>query len=272
MSAVFVLPQSTAVHMITDAVDYTKEGVVHSVNLVKAQVVATLPVAISATGPGSLGPLLADRIAGEFESFDDLIARGSDWLAGEFNRIADDHLRGDASSSMYLIGWHHQANRPAAYAVNLWSDKSTLIQQVLARSPNAGDAEATRSKLIEMISIAGTPLPSEEMLNHCCFEFKSTDDYDDVDLLHLMEVARQQRYDGAHWVGGKALLTTIDSDGVRQRVIHHWTEDRPSQKIQPTLIADWKAWRASRSAPSEPSTLSRLKREMLERKARKANR
>lgn len=278
MSGVFVLPQSKSVHMICDAVDYDLNGVVQRVNLAKVQTVATLPVAIAATGPGILGPLLADRIAGEFDSFDDLIERGSAWIAAEFDSIADRHFGGDASSTIYLAGWHHEANRPAAYSVNLWSDGSSRIQQVLASSRNGADAARTRSILVEAKSINGTPLPRADVIESSCFVLRRDDEYvPEVDLLHLLELARQQQHDGAHWIGGKALLTSIDATGVRQRVIHHWQEDKPGQKISPEPIADWQAWRAARAANNTISTvdssnMSRLKRAMMERKARKAKR
>ena len=42
-----------------------------------------------------------------------------------------------------------------------------------------------------------------------------------------------------HYVGGNALLTTIDKTGMTQRVVHRWTEDHVGEVIKPKAI-DWK--------------------------------
>jgi hypothetical protein len=67
----------------------------------------------------------------------------------------------------------------------------------------------------------------------------------DIDLLHLMEIARHEEIQGCHWVGGKAVLTSIDSSGVTQNTLHVWEEDMVGDLITPLPI-DWKAWRAAR--------------------------
>lgn len=97
-------------------------------------------------------------------------------------------------------------------------------------------------------------------------------------MLHLAEIARQECLEGAHWVGGKALLTTIDARGVTQRVVHHWKEDQVGELITPTPVA-WKEWLAERKrdraagavegAGIDLSGLSRLQRERMLKKARK---
>jgi hypothetical protein len=89
-----------------------------------------------------------------------------------------------------------------------------------------------------------------------------------MDLLHLTKIELDD--DGLSWVGGKAILTTVDERGISQRLVHHWTEDAVGWPIKPRSI-DWTGWRASR-LPAPPENISRLRRQMLERKMRKTAR
>jgi hypothetical protein len=261
--------------MLTDGLAYDKAGVARMVNLAKAHALPTLPAAMSCTGPAILSPLIAENIANEFSSFDDLVERANEWLPQMFNQVAEKYRDGDAASSLYLVGWHEKRGCPAAYAVDLWTDKSTMIGTVLGNSRNAANVQ--RSKLLRQSTIAGTPL-DPGLIERSGFTVRPNDDYvPELDLLHIAEVARHERIEGAYWVGGLALLTSIDATGVRQRVIHRWKEDNVGQKITPVPIPDWQAWRAARTASNTVQTvdfsgMSRLKREMMQRKARKANR
>jgi hypothetical protein len=91
------------------------------------------------------------------------------------------------------------------------------------------------------------------------------------DLLHILEVQRQNK--GGHYkfhlVGGFALLTTITKDGITQRVVHVWPEDKVGEVITPAPV-NWPQWRAKhkRLAPTM-AALSKLQRDRLAKKARK---
>jgi hypothetical protein len=127
-------------------------GELHSVDLDKCIALSELHMAIAANGPALLGRHLAERIAGEFDSFDDFIIRGESILPDMFQEYAD-----DAFSTMYAIGWHRTANRPAAYCMNLWTDNSTRIAQVIENS--SADSGVQRDKFEELL-LSGTPGPS----------------------------------------------------------------------------------------------------------------
>lgn len=262
MSSVFVLPQSKSVHMMTDGLVYDREGVVQATNLAKAHALPTLPMAMSCTGPAFMSPLIAEKIAMEFSSFDEYVDSADEWLPAVFDVLAEKHRDGDAASAFYIIGWHERENRPAAYCADLWTDKSSRIERILA---NSGNREVARAKLIEQTTIAGVPL-KPELVVQCGFRERPNDQYDpELDLLHVTEVARQERIEDAHWVGGKILLTSIDAKGVTQRVVHHYAEDRVGALIEPGPVSDWRAWRATREKPAG----SWLKRQMADRKKRK---
>jgi hypothetical protein len=81
----------------------------------------------------------------------------------------------------------------------------------------------------------------------------------ETDLLHLLEIQRRKKVDtGQSYVGGQAVLITITRDGVEQRIVHTWPDDKAGQPIVPLPI-DWTAWRLAR----QTAGLSRLKMEWM---------
>lgn len=276
MSCVFMLPQSQSVHMIVDSVAYAPDGLIIATNLSKAKTIPTLNMAFSITGPANFAGLMTDIIAGSFATFDAFVDAAEAWLPDVFNDLADERRGGDALATFYVIGWSERHRRGESYSLNMWTDGSSRLYEVLANS-NGNSNELPTRKLVRQTGIAGTPLPSDELADACRYVIKRTDDYvAAVDLLHLAEIARHEEIEGKHWVGGKAVLTSIDAAGISQKIIQIWGEDKIGEYIAPQPI-DWKAWRASRTASNTVSTvdfsnMSRLKREMMARKARKANR
>ena len=174
-----------------------------------------------------------------------MVKNGNECLPKLFKEYADDERDGDANSTFYMIGWHRAQNRPAAYCMDLWTDNSTRIAEVMANSPNAALTE--RFKLKEQLA-AGTPLPGPDLLAAAGWSMPADEnDMDpEIGLLHLMEIQRHEEVEGAHWVGGGAFLTSIDRNGVTQRVVHQWREDKVGEFIAPLPI-DYDAWMAARS-------------------------
>jgi hypothetical protein len=187
--------------------------------------------------------------------------------------MAEEHRGGDAFSMVYLIGWRERENRPAAYSINLSTAESTHRSFIESNSLSAGDYGRLKEQVL-----AGTPLPSRELLDAACFTIHEDDErfVPDADLLHMMEVQRHEEMDGHHWVGGKCVLTTVAEGRVTQKVVHHWVEDVVGRPIEPKPIADWRAWRAALDAAHVksvvPEGMSRLQRDVWERKQRKLNR
>ncbi|MGY4501095.1 hypothetical protein ACVWYH_005026 [Bradyrhizobium sp. GM24.11] len=71
----------------------------------------------------------------------------------------------------------------------------------------------------------------------------------EIDLLQLLEVQRRILYRnrGHHFIGGWALLTSVDQNGASQRRVHAWTEDKVGELIEPQPV-DWLRWRSEREA------------------------
>lgn len=272
MSAILVLRQHDSVHMMTDGAAYEQpSGIMHSVDLKKCFAMPEISAAVSCTGPATLSGYWGYRLPEVFDSFDDLVATGNDRLPSLFEEYADAMREGDAFSTFYVIGWHAGAARPAAYCMDMWTDSSSRIDQVLANGHAAGTTVPQRFKLAEQLA-AGTPIPAADRMTAA--GLKIADDVNrmdpEIDLLHLMEVQRHEKIEGHHWVGGNAMLTSIDRHGVSQRIVHTWSEDEVGKVIEPPPI-DYKAWRTARTMARIriPDGLSRLQRERMEKKARK---
>lgn len=276
MSACFVMQQSASVHMMVDSLAYERGGRVVMVNLSKGHALPTLGAAISAIGPAALSRHLADRIAYDFSSFDDLIRDGEAYIAEQFDFLAEESRSGNANGTMFLIGWHRETGLPGSYSMDMWTDDSDRAQQVTENSGfSKAYAESVRGKLIKQPAdqINGSPMPSPQLADEAGFRIHNSNDryVPEIDLLHLMEIARHERIEDAHWVGGKAVLTSISKDGLSQRVVEHWQGDQIGEFVAPDPI-DWKAWRAARSVEAAGVNLdgmSRLQRERMEKKARK---
>jgi hypothetical protein len=269
LSSIIVLRQRSSVHLMCDAAAYEQSsGILHSVDLKKCHAMPSLSAAVSCTGPAMLSGWFGLKLPQVAESFDDLIARYREILPSLFEQYANEMRDGDASSTLYLVGWHGAKQRPAAYSIELFTDKSTRIKQMI-KNGLPGTAPPKPYELEETI-LAGTPLPGPDLLEAAGLSFPDDENEmsPEIDLLHLMEVQRHERIEGAHWVGGNALLTSIDRRGIVQRIVHHWQEDEVGDVISPAPI-DWPAWRAARVASSPAPFVSRLKRQIQERNARK---
>jgi hypothetical protein len=267
VSSILVLRQRSSVHLMCDAATYDyPAGILRAVDLKKCYALPGLSAAVSCTGPADLGAFFGHCLPQHVTSFDRLIAMGNEIIPELFENYAEAVRGGDANSTLYLIGWHEGAQRPAAYSIELWTEGSSKITNVLDNSANAASIE--RYKLKETI-LAGTPLPGPDLLAAAGLSIPDDENEmsPEIDLLHLMEVQRHERIDGNYWVGGHAFLTSIDRRGISQRVVHRWEEDRVGSLITPPAI-DWSAWRAVREATA-PAPISRLRRMMLERRDKK---
>ena len=254
MSSALVLRQRNSVHMMTDACSYqAPSGILRAVNLSKCLAMPTLNAAVSSTGPSENSALFCMGLMKRFSSFDEIIEFGEEALPEMFEDLSERFRGNDAISSLYLIGWHERQGRPAAYSMELWTDDSSQLERVLENSPRKA---RERFKFKEEL-LAGTPLPGRDLLDAAGFVIHEDDErfVPEIDLLHIMEVQRHEEIEGAYWVGGAALLTSIDRRGITQRVVHRWTEDEIGKPIRPRPI-DWKQWRRNHPVNGVPIGLS----------------
>jgi hypothetical protein len=246
LTAIFVLRQRSSVHLITDGAVYDgATGELRAVDFVKCVEFPEMQMAIACTGPALLSRYLGERIEDECDSFDDFVGRGEVLLPEMFREYAEEARNADAFSTVYVVGWHrHAIPRPAAYCMNMWTDVSTRLAQVVENS--SADSGYQRFKFEELL-FSGTPVPGGDLLQAAGFTIPAdvNDLRPELDLLHLMEIARHEEIEGHHWVGGEAVLTSITESGVAQKTLHVWGEDVVGDPITP-LPVDWAAWRAAR--------------------------
>jgi len=267
MSAINALVQRSSVHMMTDGLSYI-DGVPFEVDVHKALELVPWRAALAATGPAKLGEFFAAEVVERFRSFDHLIAEGEVVLGQLFRAYADEYREGDAVSTLVLIGWLDGEDRPAAFAIEMATDGEKLkwVEQ-----HSTTDSEVIRFKLAELAEIAMPPV-SLAMLQAARYTFKDYEAMDpETELLHLLEIQRRIPFDDRYYVGGQALLTSIDRSGVHQRIVHKWDEDEPGKVIipQPIEWAEWLSKRALKAAGIDLSGLSRLQRERMLKKVRK---
>ena len=267
MSAINALVQSSSVHMMTDGLSYL-DNVTLEVNVHKTLELMPWRAALAATGPARFGEFLAVEVVERFRSFDHLIAEGESVLCQLFYHYANEYRDGDAVSTLGLIGWLDGEDRPAAYAMEMATDGERLK---FVEMHSSSQVDTVRFKLFELETFAMPP-PTLAMLQAASYQFQDHDAMDpETELLHLLEIQRRIPFDGRYYVGGQALLTSIDRSGVHQRIVHKWDEDEPGKVIVPQPI-DWAAWLSKRTltaAGIDISGLSRLQRERMLKKARK---
>jgi len=243
MSAINGFVRSNAAFLLTDGLSYF-EGIPDDVNLNKAHRLYRLNAVVAATGPAQFGEWMSTRLA--YKSFDNLIETAEWQITHHFKRYAREYRDGDAVSCVVLAGWHEKEERPAIYSIELetaGTPKALLVRQ------NAEFEEKHVATRLTELPIIAMPPPSREEFQEAGFDLIA--DVEKVDpesyLLHCMEIQRRKRFDGRHVVGGHAVLTTVTRDGVTQRVVHRWPEDRVGKTIRPKPM-DWKAWKAERVA------------------------
>ena len=167
-------------------------------------------------------------------------------ITHHFERYAREYRDGDAASCVVLAGWHEKDDRPAIYSIELetaGTPKALLVRQSVEFEEKHVAASLTELPIISM------PPPSREDFRAAGYDLRA--DLEKVDpesyLLHCMEIQRRKRFDGRHVVGGHAVLTTVTRDGVAQRAVHSWPEDRAGKPIKPKPM-DWQGWKARRAA------------------------
>lgn len=264
MSAVNVLVQSDAVHLMTDGLLYA-DGEVLQTNMQKCIPLKGMRAAIAATGPASFPYLLAEMLEQDCTSFDEVVAKDREWFRGAFDWYVKNERNGaNEYATVILIGWLEREDRPACFAIEL-SNGGEKAEWIERNNPNV-DPNSVAHDLIELPIIAN-PMPQVGELIAAGWPIGVDRDKRDaeIDLLHMLEIQRRKRMDdGRYYVGGQAALTTVDRNGVTQRVVHTWAEDKAGKPIIPRPV-EWERWRLERQAAG----LSRLKRERMVKKARK---
>ncbi|MCS3896109.1 hypothetical protein M2171_005242 [Bradyrhizobium japonicum USDA 38] len=95
--------------------------------------------------------------------------------------------------------------------------------------------DAVAHDLVELPILANPTPPVEDLLAAGWPIGVDRDKRDaKADLLHMLEIQRRREAsDGKYYIGGHAVLTTVTADGVTQRAVHRWPEDRAGKPVRP---------------------------------------
>jgi hypothetical protein len=261
-----MLRQRDCIHLAVDAAAYFVSGKVAGFRE-KCRAIPALHCAVTTLGPSLWQDIIVDAIADNFTSFDDMRA-GIEPLIEEIfeahsTSVSDGghEVWGDA----WIIGWSEQRQAPEGFTIcfrhlDEWN-----------RMVAAGDTVARRPFRIDPLGSLGLnwhPHPTAQELFEARFPIplNETDRLiPEIDLLQLMEIQRRLPFDkvggGAYCIGGFALLTSVDRNGVSQRRIHEWP-DEVGKIIEPGPPPDWAKWRAERERAlevKEPISLHSLR-------------
>jgi hypothetical protein len=231
MSAINALVQRNAVHMMTDSLLYVK-GKVLQTNFPKCLPIRGMRAAVASTGPASFAYLLAEMLA-KCETFDEVVAKDREWWRGAFDWYVENERNGASEyATVVLIGWLEHENRPAAFAIEI-SNGGERAEWVRSNSAYS-DPTTVAHDLVELPILANPTPPVEDLVAAGWPIGVAPDDRDaEADLLHMLEIQRRRpASDGLHYIGGHAVMTSVDVNGVSQRVVHSWP-DKAGKRVRP---------------------------------------
>jgi hypothetical protein len=237
MSAISAITDSNAAYLLVDGLAYDN-GEVINVCAEKSFPITGMRAAVAATGDVKTAYFFKVAIENEFSRFDDVVAAGSEFFVHAFKAFAHRFCGGNAVSNVALIGWSESENRPFAFGVDLVEGSG---QWISSRASNSSIG------VLQELPILAVPSPSLEEIKAAQYPLGIAGDHvrPEDKLLHLMEIQRRiPMDDGKIYVGGQAVLTTVNADGVTQRVLHRWEEDKVGEPIKPRPV-DWEACRTS---------------------------
>jgi hypothetical protein len=202
------------------------------------------PGLVTNVGNGGATILLGTALSQEFSSFDDLIARRDSKLP---QMVAGCGI--PTGADVLLVGISEQRG-PESYVFRINDD--------LPLTTSREEAEASAywadrpCELIKLPAVVMTPVPPPEMSIAANWEGIDVDADPELVIWSLRKHLEMQRQivlpEGIGGIGGHGQLTTISADGITQRIIQRWPEDKIGARLRPCPI-DWKKWHADNPKP-----------------------
>lgn len=223
MSSVAIVKQADAIHLITDAATYDRDGILTGI-CSKVLLLPEVPAAIAVRGNGQalthimsalhLRPLLF--------SFDSVIA-ALPVLTSMAKRVALETRYEFPDFELLLVGWSAKRDRPETWYI---ATKTNVVKGF----------EAYRAYKIPDDLIVGPLIDKATFIWFHSSDRRSFPD-DAVRIINSQRLYKgslhgPNTYEG-HGVGGFAQLTTIDPSGLSSHVIHQWP-DKIGERIDPT--------------------------------------
>jgi hypothetical protein len=218
MTAINIIRQSRAVHVLTDGAAYKADGTLH-VRVQKAFPFLHLNAAMAWRGSPLLAPIFAVHASVKATSFDHLrsIARNTAITALSETQDAIKALGGDVEFDMAIAGWSETSGPSSYFLCN--------------HGRHGGGVSAWEVIDLGPVSLAPTSDAINAELAGAYPNGANPDQLDPViDGLRILEIQRKHPVDHAgdfgtvRAVGGFAQLTTIKLGAIDMRIIRRWPE------------------------------------------------
>ena len=228
MTAINVIRQAKAVHILSDGVFCNAEGVICELGP-NVFSLPHLPAAIAIRGPTQFMPFLVHRLARECQSFDNLLA-GIVPIALEVHISVPMTLGyGNVTPNfdLVVVGWSAKRNRAESFLV-------TSEHHVSENDHGAW-------RLVELPDVLITPPVGMAQIQFLKWKVPESAEAfrPDIDGIKLLEAQRLSqgslslKYPNEEFgfsVGGFIQLTSVCNRGVSSAILHRWP-DKAGQKI-----------------------------------------
>ncbi len=216
MTAINIIRQKEAVHIITDAAGYDDRGVLLTIGS-KAWALPHLNAVMAVRGPKLLAPLLADLLGQSATSYDGLKDEFAEIMRTGCGRlaVADDQM-------------------PFQITVAGWSERCGPDSYVLTNRSSPIDLEPWKVLQCGPISLA----PATETIARTVLETILTGDANpdaldpEIAALKILAVQRRTKVALAYGpqtdlqflVGGFAQITTVTPSAITTKILHRWPD------------------------------------------------
>lgn len=244
-------PDDNAIYLLTDAAVYSKaDGIAafHS----KTYTVPNWPGAVVSNGNANAGLILSYAMAQTFSGADVAF----DTFVATANHTLPEYLEGTdfpGGGEIILCGLSRERKRLEVYSFRL---DDTLPDGVtpdeVEEAVKAGFYAERPGQLLELPDVVMTPVPPAQMSIDANYAGIKPGDTEEQIIWTMRKHMAMQRHmppeKNISGIGGFATLTKISLDGITQRVVDRWPEDRIGGRLTPPPI-DWRAWHAENPRP-----------------------
>ena len=228
MTAINVIRQANAVHVLTDGIVCNSEGIITEVGP-NAFTLPNLPAALAIRGPTQFMPFLVHRLSRECQSFDELLKKVVPAALEVHISIPMTLGYGDVRPSFDLVvaGWSNERGRPESFVMtNQENHDQVGLATAAWRLMPLPDVLIAPSVGMAQINTVGWRAPE----NAEAFQ----PSIDGIKLLRAQRLSKGLRAGppdrDIDSVGGFIQLTTVHAQGVSSTILHRWP-DRAGQRI-----------------------------------------
>lgn len=250
MTAVVIAaqPNRGCIHVATDAAIYNRNDQCVVRFQSKVYPVPNWPGLVTATGNVGAASHFTWWLTERFQTWDALI----EGVESALPDIAAKFTYG-LGADIILAGVSERRG-PEIYS---FRTDDSLPLTATREEVEASDCYAEPLKLVRLPDVVMTPVPAD-MVIPAHYEGIEVDGDPDAVIWSLRKIIEMQRHTelpaGIGGIGGFATVATVSRDGITQRMMQRWPEDRLSTLLRPAPI-DWKRWHRDNPKPGSEKRL-----------------